>query len=96
MARTTDVLPSTTDHEHHSGYEYVDYDSWYIKTLRIVGSIVIPTVGVFGNLLVIISVNTGLVKQTAPHILIANLATADFLFSLQNIIVMPPVLILGR
>ena len=64
---------------------------------EIIFRILIPCIGVVGNLLVQLAVYRGLLSKTLPsHLLIANLAISDFVFSLQNVFFTPPSLVFQR
>ena len=58
---------------------------------EIIFRILIPCFGVVGNVLVMLAVYRGLLCKTSPsHLLIANLAISDFIFSIQNVFFTPP------
>ncbi len=49
-----------------------------------------------GNMLIVITISRGNLKQSLASTLIANLAVTDLMFSLQNVVFSPVPLIIGR
>ena len=72
------------------------YYVWWMDLIRIIMSVIVPFLGVLGNLLVVLTVFYGFIKHSTAHLLIVNLAVSDGLFSLQNVVFSPVPIALER